>query len=216
LLCGQAVVAQKNRGNLNLPDYDDKQLHYGFLLGVNLNRYQIYNTPQYASNEYLLNPKFTPGFSLGLVATYQFSEYFGLRFSPQASFNERVLEFTNLQTGEVAERRIESTIVDFPLLIKLKAQRRGNTRAYLLAGIKPSIALGVRKVEEANLVRAENFDVALEYGIGLDRFFQMFKFAPEIRISHGLRNIFIPDDNPFSNQINRLYNHSISIYFFFE
>ncbi|MEM9981224.1 MAG: porin family protein [Bacteroidota bacterium] len=212
-----STLSAQSRGMINLPDYDDRLLHYGFLMALNFTDYRIQTTDFYAAqSDVVINPKTSAGFSVGLVATLNISNHFDLRFSPTASFNERLIEFKQVSTGEAEDRLIESTIIDLPLMLKFKSQRRKNSRVYLVAGLKPSLALATRQAEEENLIRADGFDIALEYGLGLEHFFPMFKFAPEVRFSHGLMNVFINDENDFSGQINGLYNHSISIFLFFE
>src|SRR5690606_27343926 len=103
-------------------------------------------------------------------------------------------------------------------LLKYKSMRRSNTRLYLVAGIKPGIDMGSGKSdEEADKGLAiEKFDLAVEYGVGLDMFYPFFKFAPELRFSHGLLNQHKPTNSEFSRLIQKQTNHNVSLIFFFE
>ena len=65
---------------------------------------------------------------------------------------------------------------------------------YLLAGGTFSIETNVRKKEliGASKLSTGTMDFAIEYGIGFEQFFEFFKFAPELRFSHGLVNLYNP------------------------
>ena len=216
----QAQTQRRSRGSYspsNLIDYDEQTWHYGFIIGLNLTRFNITNSADYANNPNLLmNAKVTTGFALGLLANYRINDYVDLRFAPMATFNERTIEYTNLTTKEVTLKTVESTILDLPLQAKFKSQRRGNSRVYLVAGVKTSFAISTRRAEQQDIVRVSNSDVALEIGAGFEKFFPMFKFSPELRFSTGLNNVFIPDKNPYTTPISKLHNYSVSLYLFFE
>ena len=109
-------------------------------------------------------------------------------------------------------------MVELPLLLKFKAKRRSNARMYLVGGIKPGIDLGSGKSDENpdRGLAVEKFDLALEYGFGVDMFYPFFKFAPEIRFSHGLVNQHKPTQSQYSRLLQKQTNHNISLILFFE
>lgn len=201
---------------VHLDDYDEQPVHYGFVLGMNNSRFQMITSDTYASNNILANTKPSWGFSVGLAATFQPTELLAIRLSPTAVFGQRIIDFKDLSTGTSTQKVIESTIAEFPLMLKIKSQRRHNARMFMLVGIKPSFSLSTRAAQELERVRTKTVGFALEYGFGFENFYPMFKFAPEIRFSHGIGNVLVADDNQFSNQIKSLTNHSVSIYLFFE
>lgn len=88
------------------------------------------------------------------------------------------------------------------------------------AGIKLGIEANVRKNATIARLNTSTNDLSLEYGIGLERFFQFFKFTPELRFSHGLTNIFLPPANSsqsaLSRDIDRLQTHNVTLYLMFE
>ena len=61
-------------------------------------------------------------------------------------------------------------------------------------------------------------DVALEAGMGFEIYFRYFKFAPEIRFSHGLNNIYFPEktDPTLASAIESIRRKSITIYLNFQ
>jgi hypothetical protein len=56
---------------------------------------------------------------------------------------------------------------------------------YVVGGLKPSVNVSSPAAGRAWLSVASS-DLAIEYGVGLDLFYPFFKFAPELRFSHGL------------------------------
>ncbi|MDW8296691.1 MAG: outer membrane beta-barrel protein [Raineya sp.] len=199
----------------HLDDYDEKPMHYGFVLGLNHSWFSIKTSPNAFSNQ-IINDKPAWGFSVGLAATYQPAELLAIRLSPTAVFGQRIIQFQNAITQQITEKVVETTIADFPLMLKIKSLRRHNARMFMIAGIKPHFSLGTKLSQEPERIRIRNTGFSVEYGFGIERFYEMFKFAPEIRFTHTFGNLLIPDDNQFSSQIRSLSSHSVSVYLFFE
>jgi hypothetical protein len=231
LLLAPAVQAQKKINTLNKPGYDDKLIHYGFYLAAPLTRYSIQHSQEYADqlatdpsgeNITTVNAKFSPGFYTGLVLNVRLAEYLDARFVPGVGFYSRKIEYGNAmqESGERLneDKTISSTMVELPLLLKYKAKRRTNVRMYLVGGIKPGIDLGNGKSDENpdRGLAVEKFDLALEYGFGVDMFYPYFKFAPEIRFSHGLLNQYKATESQYSRFLQKQTNHNISLLLFFE
>ena len=42
-------------------------------------------------------------------------------------------------------RIVENTMVEFPILLKYKSERRGNIRMYMIGGVKPGIEASGKK-----------------------------------------------------------------------
>ena len=231
LFGSQAAQAQKKIKQQNKPGYDDKTVHYGFYLSMPVTKYNIQHSQDYADQlandpggggSMAINAKVSPGFYTGLVLDVRLAEYLSARFVPGVGFYGRTIEFANApsETGERQDiaKTISSTMIEMPLLLKYKAKRRGNFRMYLVGGIKPGIDLGAGRSgdDNTNELLVDNFDLAVEYGFGLDIFYPYFKFAPEIRFSHGLLNQHTPNESLYNNSIQKLTNHNVSFILFFE
>lgn len=232
LLTAPALQAQKRLNTLNKPDYDQKRIHYGFYLAAPLTRYVIDHSQEYAdqlaadpsggNGTTNVNAKFSPGFYTGLVLNVRIADNLDARFVPGVGFYSRKIEYTNMpqESGEIQteDKVISSTMVELPLLLKYKAKRRTNARMYFVGGIKPGIDLGSGKSDENpdRGLAVEKFDLALEYGFGVDMFYPFFKFAPEIRFSHGLVNQHKLTQSQYSRLLQKQTNHNISLILFFE
>jgi hypothetical protein len=88
----------------------------------------------------------------------------------------------------------------------------------MIAGLKPSFTVTQRQNTPAiNHLLVTGSDLLLEYGVGLDLFYPYFKFAPELRFSHGLRNILDPRRNDtYSNSLQSLRTNTVTLYFNIE
>lgn len=88
----------------------------------------------------------------------------------------------------------------------------------MVGGIAPGIEASGKKRKErsGNTLSIDEFNLSLELGFGVDMYYPYFKFSPEIRYSRGLINVLKPDALGFSEGIDRLNTHTISLYFQFS
>jgi hypothetical protein len=218
-----AAFAQTKIKGENKPNYDAKRIHYGFYLSLPFTRYNVEHSQEYVdqlgrgAGAMKVNPKVSPGFYTGLVLNVGLADYLDFRFVPGVGFYTRAIEFENISADKSENVAIGSTTIELPFLLQYKSKRRTNYRMYFVGGIKPSIDLNSRKNDQPGEdLRTQDFDLALEYGVGLDMFYPFFKFAPELRFSHGLLNQLIADDNVKSRSLQRLTAHNVSFILFFE
>ena len=117
------------------------------------------------------------------------------------------------------DKRIESTLIDFPISLKYKSERYNNFRTYVMCGIKYSLDIASQSEiddEGQELVKLNNHDLMLEGGFGIDFYLQYFKFSPQIKISHGIINILSKDNTLYTQTLNNLKTSSWILSFTFE
>lgn len=217
------AVAQK-RVTENLAKYEFETLHFGFSLGVNTTNFVI--TPKVLTDSVLVvesTPQY--GFNIGIISELRLHRYVTLRFLPNISFGQRNLDYTIRTVKGDAQyvKKVESTFLDFPLDIKLRAARLNNFSMYVLGGAKFTIDLASQKgVDNTSLdlskqvVKLNRDDFGYEMGAGAEFYLTYFKFAIEAKMSLGLRDLLIRDNTIFSNSIDRLYSQMFLISFTFE
>ncbi|MDQ4140456.1 MAG: PorT family protein [Bacteroidota bacterium] len=219
--CGSTVQAQRKIEKINLSNHDAKSMHYGFHLSMNLARFklehsQYYVDSLYNSNGSTLFSKGTPGFNIGFVLNKKITDYVDLRFLPGVGFYSRRLNFKNGE-GEESVQEFGITAAEFPLLVKLKSERRKNVRMYVVGGAKASINVGNKKKgDAATQLEINPNDLAIEYGVGVDLFYPFFKIAPEIRFSNGLTNLRSQGNNLGAKSLDRVTTYTVTLYLFFE
>jgi len=174
--------------DINLPAYDLKPIHYGFLIGIHSSIYKLKYSEAFTLNPDLhsIMPSKSAGFSLGFVGNLRLHDQLDFRITPAVGFYELKVDY-NFLSKPTDVQAVSSTNVELPALFKYKSIRRGNTRMFLIGGAKYSIeASGKKQDDEAAdrlLVRGSN--IFAEFGFGIDLYYPLFKFSPEIKIFSG-------------------------------
>jgi len=162
------------------------------------------------------------GFNLQIVTDLRIGEHFDLRFLPGLAFANRNLDYTfNYSNGKegVVTKKIESTFAELPLDLKFKSSRLNNFRAYVVGGVKYSIDMvSQAKVEskDKEFVKLRRNDFGYTIGLGMDFYLPMFKFSPEIKMYHGLKNLLVKDDLIYSRSIDALQTKMFMLSLTFE
>jgi hypothetical protein len=220
-----SVWAQKERVK-NIENFDYKTVHFGFLLGYNSSNFILKPNVSVAKTDtiYAVFPTRKPGFSVGIITDLRLAEHFNLRFIPEVSFINRSINFKLYDKKAKADtfvtKSIESTILSFPLFLKLKSKRVNNYRFYNVAGLRYTIDLASNK-DATNQgddvkIKIQKTDLMYELGFGLDMYLQYFKLAIEARYGFGLRNLYVADNNIYANSFNSLKTRMFLVSLMFE
>lgn len=204
----------------HLEFYDDKPIHYGFLFAVPVTRFTIRHSDKFMESDsaYSIVSPAQGAFRMGFTVNAFLTDHFDIRTTPSISLYERRIKY-NYPGSEKIESR-ESTWIEIPVLLKYKSARRVNTRMYMLAGVTLGIETNVKRSRGnagvSNQLDTRTSDFTVDYGVGFEQFFQFFKFAPELRFSHGLVNMLQPANNASSVGLSRLTSHTVTLYLNFE
>ncbi len=190
----------------NNPEYDEKPIHFGYTLGLNVMDFSFGRKGKPGDTLFADVGQLTPGFQVGMISDYRLGEYFNLRCLPSFNFGQRNLVYTivkgnkrTLDTGGVF--KIESSMLDFPVLIKYKAKRINNYRPYVIAGGSFRWDLASKSKYDDNIkqwVLLKQADVYYELGFGIDYYLPYFKLSTEIKLSEGLLDVL--NHNPYKGQ----------------
>jgi len=215
------TVSSNAQVGKNYPTFDHKKFHFGFALGINTADFNYKYKLDSANIDSIvsLDVKKQGGFNLGIVSSWDINPLIHLRFVPSLSFQERVFTYTyknpdyykDTETNEKyinRESRLGSTTLDFPLMLKLRTKRINNFAAYFLTGMQYSIDLATQAKVKPDLsnpiMKMKQYDYSYQFGGGFDFFLEYFKFAIELKISNGLRDVNIYDDTFFNGPITDL------------
>ena len=157
LAAALSATAQMDRRVQNKPYIDLRQLHFGILVGMNLQDIEFENVgPQTivsedgtTSEELILcdADKWNPGFTVGVLGEWRLSDNFSLRFTPQMHFGAKHLSFLNRnrhdEQGNMIRQTqdLKSTYVSLPIDLKFAAPRWNNHRPYIMAGVNAMLNL---------------------------------------------------------------------------
>ncbi len=212
----------------NLPKFDHRFMHFGFLLGINSANFVLTRLPATsigADTLLVLEPKRGSGFNLGIISALHINEYFSLRFTPNLAFSSRSLAytFTTLDGLKIYRKDIESTLINFPFNIKYKSARVNNFSAYIIAGAAYTLDLASNAGTTNNSINPKDIIVKLkrddyvgQIGFGTDFYLQYFKFGIELKMSYGIRNLLDNDHTAFSTPIDKLRSKMFLLSFTFE
>ncbi|MBI3134938.1 MAG: PorT family protein [Bacteroidetes bacterium] len=211
LLTGVGTHLFSQQGK-NYPAFDHKKVHFGFALGVNTSdfRYTFNNDSTSLDSITGITIRKRPGFNLGIISSLNIHETLSLRFVPSLCFQERLFQYTYIKKGQqkMRETRLESTTLDFPLMLKLRTKRLGNFAAYAITGFQYSLDLASQADVDQSLgdpiVKIQQHDFAYQVGGGFDFWMPYFKFAVELKLSNGIKNVIIQDNTFFMDPLSSL------------
>lgn len=221
----EVITDAKKRGLPNLPAFDHKGVHFGFLIGLNALDFHIYNSGQrtdengntawFGEIEHL-----NPGINLGIVTDFRLMDHLNFRCLPGVGFGERDITFIDETGKRIGDPlKIKSTFIEMPLLIKYGANRLNNVKPYVIAGTTPRFDLAKDKQDHLLL---RSLDAYIDLGAGMDFYLPYFRFSIELRGSIGLTNVYnnTPsselEDIPYQQAIRRLKSRMVSLTFYFE
>ncbi len=222
----QLNAQRSHFGVPNLQKYDNQLFHFGFLLGYNQFDFTIRSKADLSEYDSLMvvNTTAMSGFNLGIVTNLRLGKYFDLRLIPGLSFGDRIVNYTILYPDAsriVTKKNIESVYLDIPLLVKFKSSRMHNVRAFVEAGAQYSLDLiSAAKKQNNNpneiMLKLYPNDVQAQVGVGLDFYCTYFKFTTEFKMSFGLMNLLVTEDNMYATSVQSLKSKMMQISFIFE
>ena len=192
-------VAGQDRMVENKPYIDLRPLHFGILVGFNMQDIELENVgPQTFIQENGTEvtrtivcdaSKWNPGISVGVLADLRLNDHFNVRFTPSMHFGSKYLTFRDLdrtdETGKAytESQEMKNTYISLPVDLKFSSKRFNNCRPYLMAGINPMINLTSK---DQDIIQLKRYDTMVEIGVGCDLYLPYFKLIPELKFCFSL------------------------------
>jgi len=205
--------------------YDEKLIHFGFSLGFNAMDFKITPSQSYLVSDSLYPEvtKLNPGINIQIVTDLRPAKYMDIRFLPGVSFGQRTIRYYKNQILYNEQQRLESSFLEFPLLLKLKGDRMNNVRPYVVGGINYRYDLAAKKDfddEKPVYIRIKKPDLYYEFGAGLDFYLPYFKMSVELKMSNGVSDVLIKEYDPrhpeYGNAIEKMKSQIWVLSFHFE
>ncbi|MBO4603629.1 MAG: PorT family protein [Salinivirgaceae bacterium] len=222
-----SVSAQKKRPWRD-PFYDAEPYHFGFAFSLGKTSFAISHSDTFNQLDTVYSIEYSGGalFGASMIANLKLADNWDLRTLPGLMFCQRSLNYLlrdDLVQGDDMLRKhpmkIETTLIQFPIIVKYRAVRESNYRPYIFAGLNPAVDLAARKKpkdDEKPKIRLKKFDVYAEVGVGLDNYLHWFKYSTELKFSYGLFNIVKYDDTEYTNAYRRLGSKMVTLVLCFE
>lgn len=224
ILCmASAAMNAQERKEQNKPYIDLRPLHFGILVGMNMQDIEFENVgPQTIVAEDGTESvqtimcdadRWNPGFSVGVLAEMRLNDHLTARLTPTMHFGAKRLTFQNLSKNDEfgnpykVTQDLKNTYISLPLDLKFSAQRFNNHRPYIMAGINPMINLTSK---DEDYVKLKRFDTFVEVGIGCDFYLPFFKMIPELKFCYSLTDALDKDHANELKDVNmRAYANSV-------
>jgi Outer membrane protein beta-barrel domain len=212
-------IAQLREGN-NLPDHDNKPIHFGINLGLNRSHFSFNHHPKFLQQIPVdsisgIESINSTGLNLAWLVDFRLGEHFNIRTFPlNLTFTEKAFEYSLPRPDPVDEsavivKKVQSISLTLPIQLKFSSDRINNFKVYMLGGVKAEYDMaanaGARKAE--NLIKLNRFDYGVEAGVGFHFYYPYFV----LKIGWGLGNLHSRDKNlKFSNVIDKINSRTIS------
>ena len=204
-LDGSAQDRTAGKKVLNYQKHDEKAIHFGFCVGLNVMDFTVTS-----SNAKFLNnnnqkdsllasvTNLSMGFHIQAVSAARLTDNLELRFLPGVAFGQRVLMFydSNNQPympqgkSKPQPQTLESSYIELPWLLKYKSARVNNFRGFLVGGLNSRFDLAkTYKDEDDVYMDLKKIDFCYELGGGFDFYFPYFKLSIELRGSWGMFDV---------------------------
>ena len=151
------------------------------------------------------------------------NKFLDLRFEPGLFYTKRILGFPGFVDESDAIREVNSTYVNFPILLKVSTQRLGNWKPFIIGGASASLNLSAQEdsIDDntSGTFRMKKNVFNYELGFGIDFYTSYFKFSPSIRGIFAITDELVPDvdpNSPWTGNIDGLFTRGIFVNFTFE
>jgi hypothetical protein len=193
-----------SQGNpYNLPYYDTRLIHFGFILGYNQawENVSLHNPQPHKDTILDVNTPHQSGFTIGVVSDLKLLSFLRLRLTPSISFcNRKTIFNTSFKNSEsTVKSDIETIWLEAPLELKIQAKRWQNFRPYLIGGVKYAYDLASlkrKKTDNLNIpIKLDSHEMFYTLGFGFDFYLQYFKFGIELKTSFALNDVLVHSYN---------------------
>ncbi|RZL69757.1 MAG: PorT family protein [Pedobacter sp.] len=217
---------------------DDDKFNWGYSFQYVSAEYKIWKNPTWrlpridenfaniTDTLSAISSKPIPGFAIGFVANRKLTDHLDLRSTPSLAFTERNINYSFYPASSptVVEKKVQATMIELPVSLKLKSDRLMNFRAYMLGGIKYSIDIASRKKNDNadvlneidKKINNQKMFLSYEAGAGMDFYFGFFKMSTELKISQSFKDILVHENTIYASPIERAKLRHFTFSLFFE
>lgn len=200
LLVPFLVNAQKAKPR-NLTIFDYQTFHFGYSVGINW----MGLTAIPKDSSFSVTVQQFPGININLITNLRLGKYLDLRFNPgiqlsQRNITVRKLGITEDSIGQqsavvidsLGPKKVESVMLDLPILLKYRAERVNNFAPFIIAGVNPRFDLTGGEIQNWKPVKrlVRTFDIYPELGFGFDFYTPRVKVVTELKFAVGLLNVY--------------------------
>lgn len=223
-----SFVMQGQNYSAHLGSFDQKVFHMGIQIGYTQSKFDLNFSEDEALRENILGTTsyYSPGFHINYVGDLRLSDYFNLRFLPGVTLISRDVAYvwsdayTSTHWKYDQMRTVESVYGEIPLEIKFRSKRYGNIRPYLTAGGSWGFDFASlfknKNNNDESIIRLNIMDLRYTTGVGIDFFLRYVKFAIEMKMSFGLVDLKVADNDLYTQSADFFKSRTFMLSFTFE
>ena len=229
LLAMLAVSATLHAQVIYLAGLDKKKIHFGIQLGYTQSKFEDAYTQDDEVRESLQGTTsyYTPGFHLAIIAPdLRLGNYFNFRLIPGITLINRIYNYSwtdayvTQHHGADAKRSVESVYGELAFDFKFRAFRYRNFRPYLTSGSSYGFDFASMRNNKNNtdqsIIRLNTSDLRYTVGLGFDFYMRYVKFAIELKMSFGITDLKIDDDDLYTRSVDFINTRTFMLGFTFE
>lgn len=213
-------------GHLN--DFDTRRLHYGIQVGYTHSKFDLHYSESDTLRQTILGTTsyYSPGFHINVIGDLRMTDHLNFRLLPGITLISRDMsyvwsdEYTSTHWKYDTRRTVESVYGEMPVELKYRANRYADFRPYLTAGGCVGFDFAsLRKNKNNNdesIIRLNPLDLRYTMGVGFDYFLSYVKFAIELKMSFGLIDLRVDDDDYYTQSVTDLRSRTFMLSFTFE
>lgn len=213
---------------VNLASFDRHVVHYGIQIGYTQSKFDLIYTEDDEVRGALQGTTsyYTPGFHVAIIGDLRLTNFVNVRLLPGITIINRQLSYSwnsaYAATHRNVEdmRQVESVYGEIPLDFKLRSMRWRNMRPYLTLGASYGFDFASMRNNKNNnnqsIVRLATSDFRCQTGVGFDFYMRYVKFAIELKVSFGIPDLRVEDDDLYTRSVEALRTRTFIIGFTFE
>lgn len=211
-----------------LAGLDKKDVHFGIQLGYTQSKFEDAYTQDDDVRQNLQGTSsyYTPGFHLAIITDFRLGNFFNFRLLPGLTLINRTFnyawttQYAMQHHNPDSKRNVESVYGEIPFDFKFRSFRYHNFRPYLTAGASYGFDFASMRNNKNNndqsIIRLNTSDFRYTVGLGFDFFLRYVKFAIELKMSFGIVDLKIEDDDLYTRSVDFINTRTFMLGFTFE
>ncbi len=210
---------------LNLPNFDDRPYHWGFILAYTQSSLHITREPvfDFSDSLFSIDPESVGAFAVGPIGSLDLTKNIHIRTGITLAFQDRNVNYAFWVDDTIStyKKKVHSVYTEVPLTLKLRTDRINNWAIYGTVGMKYGYdwASQINVQEKFNyddILKIKRHNIAYRVGGGFDFFLPYFKFGIDLKLDIGINNINVKNNTYFSNPIEQIRTQMWQLSFTFE
>ncbi len=218
-LIAAPLIAQSGDGLHNYRNKQHKNYYFGISFGLHKSNLRLLHSEDFQGqrNVSLIESYSSPGYDIKVIGNLKIGDYWDFRLLPGFSFGQMQMMYQQQAVPEESPMKLDYVYGELPFHVRYKSHPYKDMRVYVFGGFKYAFDISSKsRAINANF-NVSASDYSLEGGIGMQFFFPYFILSPEIKITRGISNILINNEqNSDAGLLQKALSQMLTFSFHFE